>query len=213
MKFSCKQENPMSVGFISLGCAKNLVDSQIMAGVLLSEGIALAHSPEEADVVIVNTCAFIEEAREESVKTILSACSLKADGPCRAVLVAGCLPQRYKEDLRKSLPDVDAFIGLDELEAVGDTVRRLAGGECGILEVSDRAEKLFEPRLPGVVFTGGPYAYLKIAEGCNHHCSFCAIPMIRGAYRSHSIKQIVKEAEHLLENGMKELNLISQDVT
>jgi len=204
----------VSVGFVSLGCAKNLVDSQIMAGVLLTEDVTLAPSPEEADVVIVNTCAFIEEAREESIDAILSACCLKEDqGPCRAVIVTGCLPQRYKSELHESLSEVDAFIGLDELEKIAAIVKRVARGEHAIMEISNAAKKLFEPRLPEVVLTGGPYAYLRVAEGCNHGCTFCAIPMIRGAYRSRPIAHIVKEAEQLLATGIKELDLISQDTT
>lgn len=202
----------VSVGFISLGCAKNLVDSQNMAGVLLSENIKLARSPEEADIVIVNTCAFIEEARAESMEMIHSACRLKESGPCIAVLVAGCLPQRYKEDLKRQLPDVDAFIGLDEIENVAVTIRQLAGGRSGLFNVSRISQKLYEPKVPGISFTGGPFAYLKIAEGCNHHCAFCAIPEIRGSYRSRTISQIVKEAEKLLATGIRELNLVSQDV-
>jgi len=203
----------VSVGFISLGCAKNLVDSQTMAGVLLSENLRLARCPEEADVVIVNTCAFIEEARAESMEMIESACQLKQSGPCRAVMVAGCLPQRYKEELMTRLPEVDAFIGLDDLENVAAVIKKLADGRSGIFNVSPKSTKTFEPRVPGIVFTGGPFAYVKIAEGCNHRCAFCAIPGIRGAYRSRTVLQIVKEAEKLLANGVKELNLISQDVT
>jgi ribosomal protein S12 methylthiotransferase len=204
---------PLSVGFVSLGCAKNLVDSQTMASILVAEDVALAPSPEEADIIIVNTCAFIEEAREEAVETILSACDLKQSGRCRAVLVAGCLPQRYGKGLQESLSDVDAFIGLDQLEEVGDIVRRLARGESGIFTASEQATRLYEPRSPGVVFSSGCYAYLKVAEGCNHRCFFCAIPMIRGRYRSRSIEQIVTEAQDLVRKGFRELDLVSQDVT
>ena len=203
----------ITVGFISLGCAKNLVDSQVMAGSLVSAGIALARSPEEADVIVVNTCSFIEDAREESVDAVLSACSLKKTGPCRAVIVTGCLPQRYDTELSKSLPEVDAFIGLDELEEIPDIVARVGRGESGIRRVSAASSGLFEPKIPALVFTGGPFAYLKIAEGCSHGCTFCAIPGIRGGYRSRTIPAIVGEAEQLLQNGMKELNLISQDIT
>jgi len=205
--------SPPSVGLVSLGCAKNLVDSQIMAGVLLADDLTLAASPEEADVVLVNTCAFIEPAREESVDAILSACRLKAEGRCRAVVVTGCLPQRYREALRKSLPEVNAFLGLDELDQIGDVVQRALRGEHGILRVSARARRLFDPGRAGVVLTRGPYAYLKIAEGCNHRCAFCAIPMIRGAHRSRPLRSIVREAEQLLEHGIRELDLVSQDVT
>ena len=184
-----------------------------MAGVLLSEGVVLAPSPEEADVILVNTCAFIEEARRESIDTIRSVCRLKRKGVCKGVLVAGCMPQRYRADLQRLLPEVDAFLGLDEVEHVAEIARRVGSGESGILTVSDRADALFEPRLPGLSFTGGPYAYLKIAEGCNHRCAFCAIPGIRGRHRSRPVRSILAEAESLLENGFAELNLISQDIT
>ena len=206
---------PISVGFVSLGCAKNLVDSQVMAGVLMKEGIALARSPEEADVVIVNTCSFIEDARREAAETIREVCGLKKNGQCRAILVAGCLPQRYGRDLKKRFPDVDAFIGVDQLERIGEIIRLVLDRETkrDIVEISETPSRLFEPKLPGIVFTGGPFAYLKIAEGCNHHCSFCTIPGIRGRYRSRKISDIVNEAEQLLANGIRELDLISQDVT
>ena len=202
-----------SVGFISLGCAKNLVDSQNMAGVLLSEQIRLAPSPEEADIILVNTCAFIEDARRESIETIRSACRLKTEGRCKAVLVTGCFPQRYGDKLQRSLPGVDAFLGLDQLEQVGDVVRRLAEGEHGIVRVSREAHEVFEPRVPGISFSGGPHAYLRVADGCNHPCTFCAIPAIRGRHRSRPPAGILAEAEQLLRNGICELDLISQDVT
>jgi ribosomal protein S12 methylthiotransferase len=202
---------PVSVGFISLGCAKNLVDSQTMAGELLARGLVLAPSPEAADVVIVNTCAFIETAREESLAAIRSACERKRQGGCRAVLVAGCLPQRYREGIQAALPAVDGFIGLDALDRVADVARQLARGAHGVMAVSPRAHRLFEPPFP-VVFTGGPFAYLKIAEGCNRRCAFCAIPAIRGRHRSRAIAAIVREAEQLLGEGFRELNLVSQDV-
>jgi len=198
---------------VSLGCAKNLVDSQIMAGTLVREKISLAPSPEEADVVIVNTCSFIEEARTESLETIREVCELKKSGRCSAVLVTGCLPQRYREELRDELPEVDAFLGLDELDEVGRVVARLADGAGGILDVSERAQRLYDPPVPGLVFTGGPFAYLKVAEGCNHRCAFCAIPAIRGTHRSRPMKSLLEEAAGLLEVGVKELVLISQDVT
>lgn len=204
---------PISVGFISLGCAKNLVDSQVMADTLLAANVTLAPRPEAADVVIVNTCAFIEDAREESIEMIHSACGLKEEGPCRAVLVAGCLPQRYAADLKAALPEVDAFIGLDQLENVADVVRSVYGGKRDIVDVSPSARKLYEPGGAGVVFTGGPYAYLKIAEGCNHRCAFCAIPGIRGRHRSRTVDSLTAEAERLLAKGFRELNLISQDTT
>jgi len=203
----------ISVGFISLGCAKNLVDSEIMAGALLRAGLSLAPAPEAADVVVVNTCAFVEDAREESIDTILDACRLKEQGACRAVIVSGCLPQRYREELREALPEVDAFLGVDQLKALPGVVREVAAGRRGTLRVSDTAQSTIEPDLPRVLFTGGPYAYLKVSDGCNHGCRFCAIPSIRGRYRSRLPDAIVAEAEHLLANGVRELNLVSQDVT
>lgn len=205
--------NTLSVGFISLGCAKNLVDSQTMAEGLLDADIVLAPSAGEADVVIVNTCAFIEAARAESDEMILEACGLKAAGNCRAVLVAGCMPQRYRDDIADTYPDVDAFIGLDELDKLGDIVRRIVAGTEHIVEVSSEPRRLFEPGERTVIFTGGPFAYLKIAEGCNHRCGFCAIPAIRGVHRSRSIESVVGEASSLLSQGFRELNIISQDVT
>lgn len=203
----------ISVGFISLGCAKNLVDAQLMAGNLIADGITLAPSPEEADVVLVNTCSFIKDARDESMDSIESACEMKRAGQCRHVVVTGCLPQRYRHDLLEQMPDVDAFVGLDELEDVGTVIKSITGGKDRILSVSQTPTRLYDPKVSGIVFTGGPYAYLKIAEGCNHLCSFCAIPDIRGTHRSRPMASIVKEAEELLEMGYTELNLISQDVT
>jgi ribosomal protein S12 methylthiotransferase len=201
------------VGFISLGCAKNLVDAQLMAGNLIADGISLAPSPEEADVVLVNTCSFIKDARDESYDSIESACEMKRAGQCSHVVVTGCLSQRYRNDLLDQMPDVDAFVGLDELEDVGTVIRRIVGGENRVLDVSQSPTRLYDPKVSGIVFTGGPYAYLKVAEGCNHLCSFCAIPGIRGTHRSRPMASIVKEAEDLLEMGYRELNLISQDIT
>ena len=203
----------LSVGFISLGCAKNLVDSEHMATVLRAAGIQLARSPEEADIILVNTCGFIGDAKEESIDAILRACASKQTGPCRAVIVAGCLIQRYQAELQRAMPEVDAFIGLDQLPHIAKVVRRLAGGERRIYDVSLVSKKVFNPLPERILLTGGPYAYVKIAEGCNHRCAFCAIPGIRGRYRSRSISDIVREVERLLEQGIRELNLISQDTT
>jgi len=205
---------PLTVGFISLGCAKNLVDSQVMAGVLLSEHLKLAPSPEEADVILVNTCAFIEDARAEAAEAILRACQHKAAGGCRAVVVAGCLPQRYRERVKETFPDVDAFVGVDELDRIGEIVRQVIAGKRGVVAVGEGAPtRLFQSKIPGLRFSGGPFAYLKVAEGCNHACAFCAIPGIRGSYRSRSVAELVSEARALLDSGVRELNLISQDTT
>lgn len=208
-----KRFRGFSVGFISLGCAKNLVDSEHMATVLRDSHVRLAPSPEEADIILVNTCGFIGDAKRESVEAILKACEWKKRGACKAVIVTGCLSQRYREELRGSLPEVDAFLGLDQLEQIAAVVRRLERGEDGILRVSRVARKVFRPRASRLVLTGGPFAYVKIAEGCNHRCAFCAIPGIRGRFRSRPLDDIVREAEILLEKGVRELNLISQDTT
>ena len=208
------KNDPLSIGFISLGCAKNLVDSQVMAGVLLSENLKLAPSPEEADIILVNTCAFIEDARAEAAETILRACAHKAAGGCRAVIVAGCLPQRYRDRIAATFPDVDAFVGVDELDRIGKIVREVAAGRRGVMAVGDGAPtRLFQSPRAGLRFSGGPFAYLKVAEGCNHACAFCAIPGIRGRYRSRSADELVAEARELLASGVRELNLISQDTT
>lgn len=203
----------ISVGFISLGCAKNLVDSEHMAAVLRAEGVALARSPEEADVILVNTCGFIGDAKEESIDAVLRACARKQTGECRAVIVAGCLIQRYQKELQRAMPEVDAFIGLDQLPDIAKVVRRLVKGERRIYRVSVVSRKVFSPLPERILLTGGAFAYVKIAEGCNHRCAFCAIPGIRGRYRSRSMDDIVRESERLLEQGVRELNLISQDTT
>jgi len=202
----------VSVGFVSLGCSKNLVDSQVMAGYLKDGAIALAPTPEEADVILVNTCAFIEAAREEAAEAILSACSHKRKGRCRAVVVTGCMVQRYKEQLARVFPDVNAFLGVDELEQIAAVVRRVAAGErCGVLAGPGAPVKVYNPVYPTLLFTGGPFAYLKIADGCNHRCAYCAIPDIRGSYRSRPAVDLVKEAAGMVRAGVREINLISQD--
>ncbi|MDD4101202.1 MAG: 30S ribosomal protein S12 methylthiotransferase RimO [Kiritimatiellae bacterium] len=202
----------VSVGFISLGCSKNLVDSQIMAGYLKSDKIALAPTPESADMILVNTCAFIEAAREETAEAILSACEHKKNGCCRAVIVTGCMVQRYREQMLEAFPDVDAFLGVDELDQIAATVRKLATGKCGGLTIKKGLPvRVFTPKYPTLLFTGGPFAYLKIAEGCDHRCAYCAIPDIRGNFRSRGLDEIVTEAAHMVSAGVRELNLISQD--
>ncbi len=202
------------VGLVSLGCAKNLVDLQVMAGELLHAGIGLAADPEEAEIILVNTCAFVEDAREEAAAEILWACERKQSGRCRAVLVTGCLPQRYKGRMLRAFPGVDAVLGVDDLDRVAEVIRDLAQGMRGIEAVSTTApRRVFTPRRPDLVLTGGPFAYLKLGEGCRHACGFCAIPAIRGAVRSRPVDALVREAQALLAAGFREINLISQDIT
>ncbi len=211
MKRPIQSHSAVSVGFISLGCAKNLVDSEHMAAVLLAEKFRLAPRPEEADVVVVNTCAFIDAAKEEAVTAIAEACALKESGNCRFVVVTGCLPQRYAGKLPALMPAVDAFVGVDGVAGIGGVLRELVQGRKGIMRVTREPSAVFEAPGRRVLFTGGPFAYVRIADGCNHRCRFCAVPMIRGNYRSRRPEKIVDEAAGLLKEGARELNLVSQD--
>jgi len=202
------------VGFVSLGCPKNLVDSEIMMGHVSRAGYVLTPRPEDADVLVVNTCSFIDAAREESVDTILEMSRFKSAGSCRRLVVAGCLVQRSRQELAKALPEVDAFIGLDELdrivEAVRPSVERESWRSGGAPGRSTALHGAASPRhLSGPAWS----AYLKISEGCDNPCSFCAIPSFRGAYRSRRLGDVREEAERLAAGGVRELNLIAQDST
>jgi ribosomal protein S12 methylthiotransferase len=222
---------PLKVGFISLGCPKNTVDSEVMLGHLGQAG-AQVTDPDEAEVVVVNTCGFIDAAKEESVDTILAALRRKEDGLCRRVVVAGCMVQRYGEELAREIPEIDAFVDLDSLAGITAAVG-LAGEiqkepPAPALPVSPTGSGL---RLPGPAPVPRPAtylydaatprqlsgpawtAYLKIAEGCDNTCAFCAIPRFRGAFRSRPLADIVSEAHHLADAGVRELNLIAQDST
>ena len=207
----------LTVGLVSLGCSKNLVDTQVMCGVLLTEGVELAPSPDEADAVLINTCAFIQSARDEADSEILRALALKAEGKIGAVIVAGCLAQRYGKTAAEHYPEVDAWLGIDHLEELANVVKRVAregaARRRAVFKVSGPATALFEPRIPALSLAGGPFAYLKIAEGCNHACAYCAIPGIRGRLRSRCIDDIVAEAGELLSSGVRELDIVAQDVT
>ncbi len=187
-----------------------------MGAELHEAGFTIGVEVNEADVVLVNTCAFIEEAREEAVSSILAACELKKNGRCKAVIVSGCLPQRYRGKIMKACPDVDAIIGVDDLEQIADVVRRTVDpGRSGPIQAvsSTRPTHVYASRVPSLILTGGPFAYLKIAEGCQHACAFCAIPGIRGGFRSRPLDAVVSEARAILAEGVREINLIAQDVT
>ena len=201
----------MTVGLVSLGCAKNTVDLQVMAGHLVKAGHSLAPDPDRADAVIVNTCAFIESAREEAVSEILRACELKRAGAVKVVAVSGCFPQRYPGKCEELFPDVDVFLGVDTIDRIVAALEKaLAGRKVGFSCNAD-PRRVFDPPVPGLRLTGRAFAYLKIAEGCAHRCAYCAIPGIRGKYRSRSPEAIVSEAKSLLESGVRELNVIAQD--
>lgn len=245
----------LRVGLISLGCAKNLVDAEIMLGSLMKDGVEITNDPAQADVLIVNTCSFIDAAQEESVDAIIQSNELRqARRPGQGLIVSGCLPQRFREELPKLLPEVDAFMGIDQVTQVTTLVRqawsnrqkRLASGPTPLTKKTPRSSKskAVPPRTrksptpapavqapgptvevharptfipdfatPRYRLTPPSFAYIKIAEGCNHPCSFCIIPRMRGAHRSRDQADVVREARALVDQGVKELNLISQDST
>lgn len=201
----------MKILFISLGCDKNLVDSEVMLGMLSERGYSFTDDEEEAEIVVVNTCCFINDAKEESVNTILQMAELKKNKKVKALIVAGCLAQRYQEEIQREIEEVDAILGTASIECIADTIQEVLEGK-GINHI----EPLDKPPLGDrkrLVTTGGHYAYLKIAEGCEKHCTYCIIPKVRGSYRSVPMEQLVAEAERLAEGGVKELILVAQETT
>jgi len=209
----------VKVGLISLGCAKNLVDSEIMAGHLHKAGMELTPNPDEADVMIVNTCSFIDAAKEESIGAILDANrdrGMRRRHGSQKLIVAGCMAQRFAGELRTSMPEVDAFIGLDQLTQIAPIIEGLLAKEREELPenfVTPQPKFIPDFDTPRFRLTPAHTAYVKIAEGCNHPCSFCIIPQMRGRHRSRTVASIVAEARGLVAEGVKELNLISQDTT
>jgi ribosomal protein S12 methylthiotransferase len=206
---------PVRVGFVSLGCPKNLVDSEVMLGSLRASGFALAADVSDSDVIVVNTCGFIEAAKRESINTILEMLEHKKRGRCRRLVVAGCLVQRYHLELRREIPEIDAFVGLDELEKIVEAVRLdrdSAAADPGT-SISGMARALYDHRAARVLATRPHTAYLKISEGCDHPCTFCAIPSMRGRMRSRTLDSLRLEAEALAARGVKEMILIAQDST
>jgi ribosomal protein S12 methylthiotransferase len=220
------------VGIISLGCAKNLVDTEVMLGHLDRAGCVYVQDPSEAEILVVNTCGFIGPAREESIRTILEATELKTTGNLKRLVVAGCMVQRYHAELSASLPEVDAFVGLDELERIVERSGLETAGTAPAVAAAathDPLRVVAPPTAPGSVEGYGPSRYLydhdaprrlatpswtafvKIAEGCDHTCSFCAIPSFRGGFRSRTIESVVREARGLAEAGVVEINLVAQD--
>jgi ribosomal protein S12 methylthiotransferase len=201
----------IKVGFVSLGCPKNLVDSEVMLGTLRGRGFDLTDDPAAADVIVVNTCAFIEPARKESIDTILEMAAFKATGRCRRLVVAGCMVQRHHDELRRAIPEVDVLVGLNDIERIAEACVLEAGArfEAG----RGAAHYLYTDRSPRLLTTPAHSAYLKISEGCDHTCAFCAIPSFRGAQRSRPIGSIVDEARRLAAAGAVEINLIAQDTT
>jgi ribosomal protein S12 methylthiotransferase len=198
---------------ISLGCPKNLVDSEVMAGVLQKEGHTITGDRAEAEVIVVNTCSFIEGSRRESIDTILEAAQLKQTGACKRLIVAGCLAERYPNEIQSDLIEVDSILGTNQVEQIA---RAVSGGKVAPPDSFGRSNAdlyLYDHTTPRTLSTPGYSAYLKIAEGCNHTCSFCIIPKIRGAFRSRTIPSLVAEARGLVEQGVREITLVSQDTT
>jgi ribosomal protein S12 methylthiotransferase len=202
--------NARSVHFVALGCPKNLVDSEVMLGQLVREGFTLTDDPSEAGVIIVNTCAFIEDAKREAIDTILEMAREKEQGRCELLVVAGCLPQRYAKEAEALFPEVDLFVGAGEFPRIVEFLREERGGR-GVRVA--RPTFLYDHETPRLSATPPHMAYIKIAEGCFHPCSFCVIPKIRGAYRSRDLRSVVEEARAMLARGVLELNLIAQDTT
>lgn len=206
----------MKIGVVSLGCPKNLVDSETMLGLIHEENYEITNDPSEAEIIIVNTCGFIESAKEESINTILQMAEYKKSGSCKYIIITGCLSQRYAEELFNELPEADAIAGVEVYDEIGSIIKRVMNGERFIMLERSKPDVIYtskETFLPRILTTPSYTAYLKIAEGCDNCCSYCAIPKIRGPYRSKPMEQVLKEAKALANNGVKELIVVAQDTT
>ncbi len=195
----------MKVGFVSLGCSKNLVDTEMLIGKFKKENFEIVNQPNQADILVVNTCGFIESAKEEAINTILEMAEYKKNGNCKYLIATGCLVKRYKLELEKALPEVDLFVSVDEYDEIWSKIQNLLGQETKSKNTLDYMERC--------IATGEKTAYLKIAEGCSNHCTYCAIPAIRGPYISRQMEDILKEAKRLSDLGYQELIVIAQDTT
>ena len=202
----------MNILFISLGCDKNLVDSEVMLGLLAEKGYQIVDDETQADIIVINTCCFIHDAKEESIQTILDMGQYKTEGRLKALIVTGCLAQRYKQEIVDEIPEVDAVLGTTAYDKIVDTIEETLKKHGHIVELTD-VDALPLVDTKRMVTTGGHYAYLKIAEGCDKHCTYCIIPKIRGNYRSVPMERLVKEATELAEQGVKELILVAQETT
>ena len=201
----------MKAGFVSLGCAKNLVDTEVMLGIMQSHGIKITANPAEADILIVNTCAFIASAKEESVTTILNLADYKESGRCRSLIIAGCLGQRYRKELLDEIPEADAIIGTGAWDRIMEAIEETLKGRRVVI-IGDK-DIIYDEKTPRIRTTPNYTAYVKIAEGCDNRCAFCAIPLIRGRQVSRTIEDICTEIKNLVRQGVKEINLIAQDTT
>ncbi len=202
----------MKVLFISLGCDKNLVDSEHMSGILSNAGYEFTDDEREADIIIINSCCFIHDAKEESIQTIFEMARYKEEGRCKVLVLAGCLAQRYYKEIKTEIPEIDICIGTTAIESIAETIDDYLAHKNKI-QVIDNIDKLSGVNAPRNLSSMGSFAYLKIAEGCDKHCTYCIIPKIRGSYRSVEMKTLIKEAEELAERGVKELILVAQETT
>lgn len=201
----------MNILFVSLGCDKNLVDSEVMLGLLANHGHQMVDSEEDADVIVVNTCCFINDAKEESIQTILEMAEYKKTGSIKALIVTGCLAQRYKQEIMDEIEEVDAVLGTTSYDKIVEVIDEALQGHKS-LELTD-IDALPTVESKRLVTTGGHFAYLKIAEGCDKHCTYCIIPKIRGNFRSVPMERLIKEARDLVEQGVKEIILVAQETT
>ena len=197
--------------FISLGCDKNLVDSEKMLALLAEKGYSFTDDEAEADIVVINTCCFINDAKQESIDTILEMAELRKNGALKALVVAGCLAQRYREEIQKEIPEVDMIIGVSAIDEITQALDRFLSGQKENYYGSPDKKPYADTKR--ILTTGGHYAYLKIAEGCDKHCTYCVIPKVRGSYRSIPMESLVKEAEILAAEGVKELVIVAQETT
>ena len=203
----------VKIAFVSLGCDKNLVDSEVMLGICKRDGIEIVSDESVADLIVVNTCCFIQDALEESIETIVEVGKYKQD-KCKGIIVAGCLGQRYEKEIFEEMPEVDAVVGTAAYEQISQVARRVFAGEKvkELIDIDSPMEREDNAHLR-IVSTSGSFAYLKIAEGCDNYCTYCVIPKLRGKYRSRSVESLVKEAEVLAKQDVKELILVAQDTS
>ncbi|WP_090172599.1 30S ribosomal protein S12 methylthiotransferase RimO [Eubacterium oxidoreducens] len=201
----------MNIFFVSLGCDKNLVDSEYMLGILQSAGYSFTNTEEDADVIVINTCTFIDSAKEESINTILEMAQWKERGRCKALIATGCLAQRFSKEIKEELPEVDAIIGTNSWDEIAKAVTKVL--EQKHFEKIGELTGMPDMSKKRILTSGTHYAYLKIAEGCDKHCTYCVIPSIRGKYRSVSMEVLIKQAQDLVEMGVKELLLVAQETT
>src|SRR3989449_1557147 len=199
------------VGFVSLGCPKNLVDSEVMLGTLSQQGYSITANKEDADVIVVNTCGFIDSAKKESIDTILEMAELKTQGNCKKLVVAGCLAERYRAEIQKEIPEIDFIFGPDELGRILEAVQLDSSTPVPDVSIDALYTSKEVPTIPRILTTPSYMAYLKISEGCDHVCTFCAIPSFRGKFRSRTIPDLVAESRRLAEQGVRELVIVSQD--